>query len=139
MQVNTRNDAEEMLSLNWAVAAEVRPHTDNPGLFSLAGLFFTTAFAMGDEWAWEYDMQEISAASLTVPEDWMAGQEQIWGPEHGCPFTIEDMRFWRDELHNRCFVSLEVNARELALVRQMAQLARARGHGELVGEYSPID
>ncbi|WP_207005169.1 hypothetical protein [Trinickia mobilis] len=139
MQVKTRSVVDEMLSLDWAVAAEVSPLKDQPGTYTLAGLFFPTAYAMGDEWAGDFGMVEVTGAKMGMPDDWMKEEERVWRGGHAYPFTVEDLQFWRSKQNDRFFVSLEVNARELAIVRHMAHLARLLGHRALVGEFSPTD
>lgn len=126
-------------SIRWAVAAHVRPRTDNPGIFHLAGLFFPTSYSTGEEWADEYHLDKVSDVRIGRPDDWMSAQETVWGADYAFPYDIAGLRFWSDEQSDRYFVSVEVGAQELAIVRHMAHLAHVLGHDSLAGGFSASD
>ncbi|WP_168795268.1 hypothetical protein [Paraburkholderia aromaticivorans] len=125
---------EELLAMDWVVAAEVTRISESSE-FVLHGLFFPVDYAMGDEWANDFGLDEVEAATLASPADWMSQQERngIFVPG---TYPVEpcDLRFWRQTAPERYFVTLEVNAREFSIVRHIASCARSLGLGRLIGE-----
>ena len=124
---------EEMMTLDWVVAAEVNP----AGYFAFApcGLFFPVAYATEDEWAGDLGLDEVEGGRLVEPRDWMAQQESsLELPPGSYPHTPGGLRFWREASTGRFFMTLEVNAREFAIARQMAAMARKQGLLSLIAE-----
>ncbi|AJX33164.1 hypothetical protein [Burkholderia oklahomensis] len=124
---------EELMSMDWVVAAEV--NVAGYFAFTPRGLFFPVAYATEDEWAGDLGLDEVEGGRLVEPHDWMAQQESSLELAQGSyPHTPGGLRFWREASTGRFFMTLEVNAREFAIVRQMAAMARRRGLLSLIAE-----
>ncbi|MFL9964560.1 hypothetical protein PQR02_26535 [Paraburkholderia sediminicola] len=130
----TEDVAEALMKMEWVVAAEVVAATADFG-FVPSGLFFPVAHNSGDEWAAEFGMDEIPWASFLEPYDWMAREESsLKLPPGSYPSSPGSSQFWRQLTSGKCYVTLEVNAREFAIVRQMAAVARKRGLLPLIAD-----
>jgi hypothetical protein len=124
----------EVLSLVWTVAAEVTPSRLDD-VFVPNCLFFPVAHANAHEWAADFGLQEFESSGLETPADWMTREEAAGVFEIGTyPVEPDGMRYWSQATPERFFVTLEVNEREFALVRQAAGLARRCGLGHMIGE-----
>lgn len=124
---------EEMMSLDWVVAAEVNPA--GCLAFTPRGLFFPVAYATEDEWAGDLGLDEVEGGCLVEPQDWMAAQESSLDLAPGSyPHAPGGLRFWREASTGRFFMTLEVNRREFAIARQMAAMARRQGLLSLIAE-----